>query len=309
MFVRVPLISSVYWICLGFKRLLTGIKHTCEIDLTEKCNLNCSHCYFFADGKDKTKEDFSLEIWAERFAELYRKGIRKILFVGGEPALRLDVLELADSIFPVLHVITNGIIKIPVSFNHILFLSIDGNEETNDRIRGIGTFGELIKNYKNDPRVIVNMTLSDDNYKELESVVKLSLNNRFSGVTCNIYCCDTDYDDSYEKFIPIGTQEKIVEEIDRVKKIYPAQLLFTKNMVDWYKYPDHTKKCYWRGNVDHYDVDFNRRTCFVNSPDCARCGCYAGAFSSVADKPFGIIIYSIKCLINRITRLFRKKTH
>ena len=307
MFVRVPLISSVYWICLGFKRLFTGIKHTCEIDLTEKCNLNCSHCYFFADGKDKTKEDFSLEIWAERFAELYRKGIRKILFVGGEPALRLDVLELADSIFPVLHVITNGIIKIPVSFNHILFLSIDGNEETNDRIRGAGTYRKLIDNYKNDSRVIVNMTLSGENYKELESVVRLSIKNRFSGVACNIYSCDKEYDNQYEEFIPSGVHKKIVEEIERVKKIYPAQLLFTKSMVAWYKNLNHISKCYWRENVDHYDVDFNRRTCFVNSPDCAICGCYAGAFSSVADKPFGIMIYSIKCLTNRITRLLKKQ--
>lgn len=307
MFVRLPFISSIYWISLGFKRIFTGIKHTCEIDLTEECNLACSHCYFFADGKDRTKEDLSLDTWSKRFAELYKTGIRKILFVGGEPALRLDVLELADSIFPVLHVITNGTIKIPVSFNHILFLSIDGNEETNDRIRGEGTFRKLIENYKNDPRVIVNMTLLGENYRELESVVQLSIKSRFSGVACNIYCCDRVYDDQYGEFIPTGIHQKIVEEIERVKKIYPAQLLFTKSMVDWYKYPDHTKKCYWRENVDHYDVNFNRRTCFVNSPDCARCGCYAGAFSNVADKPFGIMMYSIKCLINRITRLFRKK--
>ena len=306
MLIRFPLISSFYRIYLGLKRVFAGVKHTCEIDLTDNCNLACSHCYFFSGRDHEKKKELPLDVWAERFSRLYAEGIRKILFVGGEPALRIDVLELADSIFPILHVITNGTIKIPASFNHTLFLSIDGMEETNDKIRGAGTFRKLIENYRNDSRVIINMTLSAENYNELEDVVKLSVKNRFSGVACNIYCCDIDYNDQYEKFIPAGIHQKIVQEIKRMNRMFPAQLLFTNSMIDWYEHPDHTASCCWRKNVDHYDVEFNRRKCFVDEPDCARCGCYAGAFSSVANNPLEIFIYSTKFLVNRITRLFRK---
>ena len=303
---RLPLASSVYWIYLGLKRIFTGVKHTCEIDLTNNCNLACLHCYFYEEEKSRKNEELPLKIWAKRFSELYAEGIRKILFVGGEPALRLDILELADSIFPVLHVITNGTIKIPNSFKHILFLSIDGMEETNDRIRGAGTFRKLLENYKNDPRVIINMTLSIENYKELEDVVKLSIKNRFAGVVCNIYCCTTDCNDQYKKFLPGDIHLKIIKEIRRIKKRFPAQLLFTGSIINWYKQPDHTASCYWRENVDHYNVHFKRRTCFMDEPDCSRCGCYAGAFSSIANKPLELAVYLTKYLINRTTRLFRK---
>ena len=113
MFVRIPIINSIYWFLLGLKRILTGRKHTCEIDVTNKCNQSCRHCYFYGGGKTPEEKEISIEVWEDRFKQLYEQGIRKVLLVGGEPALRLDVLNLADKIFPVLHVITNGIIKIP----------------------------------------------------------------------------------------------------------------------------------------------------------------------------------------------------
>lgn len=307
MFVRLPFISSVYWFLLGLKRVIKGTKHTCEIDLTDKCNLSCSHCYFFAN-KTATfgKQDIELEVWAERLKKLYSQGIRKVLFVGGEPALRLDVLELADSIFPVLHVITNGTLKIPKSFCHTFFVSMDGTEKTNDKIRGRGTFKKIIENYNNDRRVIINMTLLSENYTELEDVVKIAVTNRLGGVACNLYCNESAEGSDYDKFIHAGDHKKIIAEIKRVKKIYPAQLLFTKSIIDWYEHPDHRNSCYWREKVDHYDVDFNRRTCFMPNPDCSRCGCYAGAFSVLADNPIELTTYWLMHLFNLTSRLFRK---
>lgn len=248
-----------------------------------------------------------IEEWEGRFKKLYMSGIRKILFVGGEPALRIDVLELADKMFPVLHVITNGTIKIPRSFNHTLFVSIDGTAATNDKIRGKGTFASVIENYRNDPRVIVNMTLFAENYSELEDVVKLAVANRFSGIACNIFCSDSADSDQYSNFIPVGVHGKIIQELKRVHKLFPSQFLFSKSIIAWFEKPDHRDTCYWREKVDHYDVDFKRRTCFMEHPDCARCGCYAGAFSTVAGKPWEILIYSSKFFLNRLTRLFRSK--
>jgi len=36
-----------------------------------------------------------------------------MLLMGGEPTLRQDVIEFAYHKFPVIHIISNGIIKIP----------------------------------------------------------------------------------------------------------------------------------------------------------------------------------------------------
>ena len=76
-------------------------------------------------------------------------------------------------------------------------------------------------------------------------------------------------------------------------------------MIDWYAHPDQRQSCFWREKVDHFDADFNRRTCFTYKPDCARCGCYGGAFSSLADKPLENILYISKHFYNRFSRFLR----
>src|SRR4030042_1791846 len=120
--------------------------------------------------------------WKNSFRELYKSGIRNILLVGGEPTLRIDVLMLAHRIFPFVYAITNGTIKIPEEFNHRLYASIDGSQKTNDSLRGRGVFSRVMKNFSGDKRVVVNMTITMDNYKELEDVIKIAKENGFNGV-------------------------------------------------------------------------------------------------------------------------------
>ncbi|MBN1864353.1 MAG: SEL1-like repeat protein [Victivallales bacterium] len=284
---RLPFFRDLYWLSLGLRRVLLRVPHTCEMDLTSRCNLRCSHCYTRQNpGRvpDEYPEVPAAE-WERRMRLLHSRGIRRVLFVGGEPALRLDILDIADDIFPVLMVITNGTIRIPTSFRHILFVSIDGDKDTNDAIRGEGVFDKVMENYQGDPRVILNMTLHQYNYKQLEKVVAISLEKKLSGCSCNIFCSSRDNTEDYDKFIPGDTRSRIIDEIRRVAAVFPNQLLLTPSMVSWFEHPDHSGKCQWRENVLHYDADFARRTCFIQNPDCRKCGCYAGAFSSIAYKP------------------------
>ena len=116
--------------------------------------------------------------------------------VGGEPALRIDVLLVADKVFPLVSVITNGTTKIPEEFNNRLFVSIDGSQKTNDSIRGKGVFSKVMKNYSGDKRVVINMTVTRENYQELEDVVKISKEKGFNGVVCNICAGGTDVSSS-----------------------------------------------------------------------------------------------------------------
>ncbi len=299
---RLPLLRNIYWAFLGLRRVLLGIPHTCEIDLTSRCNLSCTHCYL-RHASACFSMDFaepSVAEWERRMLELHSKGIRKVLLLGGEPALRLDILDVADSIFPVIMVITNGTIKIPGSFKHILFVSIEGDKETNDAIRGEGIFDKVFENYQGDPRVILNMTLHLQNYKQLENVVALSVRKRLSGCSCNIFCSSRDNPEEYESFVPGDTRQKMIDEIRRVRAIYPSLLLFTRSMIKWFEHPDHSTKCHWRDTALHYDANFASRTCFIQNPDCSRCGCYAGAFSSLAYKPLESLCFYFKILFPRL---------
>ena len=269
-------ILHLFW--LELKRVIFGVKYFAEVDVTDNCNLRCNHCYHFHGKDDFKKQELSLSVWKKRFNELYRSGIRGILLVGGEPALRIDVLMLADRIFPYVYVITNGTIKIPKEFNHRLYVSIDGNQETNDSIRGDSVFSRIIKNYSGDKRVIINMTLTRDNYKELEDVTKTAKKNGFGGVVCNICVGRNEF--ASLMVVRKGDRKKIVKELERVKTLCSKDLLFTKTMIKWYEYPDHRDHCYWGDEVLHFDVSWKRRKCFGYNPDCSNCGCLAGAFQS-----------------------------
>jgi len=267
-----------YFAWLELKRVIFRVKYFAEVDVTDNCNLRCKHCYHFHGKTDLKTQEISLQVWEKRFNELYKSGIRGILLVGGEPALRIDVLLLADKVFPYVYVIINGTIKIPEEFNHRLFVSIDGSRKTNDSIRGKGVFSKVMKNYSGDKRVVINMTIMRENYKELEDVVKIAKENGFNGVVCNICAGGTNISSPF--VIRRKERETIIRELKRVKKLYPKDFLLSKAMIKWYEYPDHRDSCHWGDEVLHFDVSWNRRRCFGNNADCSNCGCGTGSFQS-----------------------------
>lgn len=273
----IPLL--VIW--LELKRVFLKKKFIAEIDVTENCNLRCKHCYHFHGKKEFVKDEISLQEWEKRLTELYDNGIRMVMLVGGEPALRSDVLMKAESLFPYVSIITNGTIKVPDKFHSRLYISIDGNEKTNDAIRGKGVFSKIIENYSGDDRVVINMTIMKSNYKELEDVIRISKKHKFQGVVCNLYTPGIEY--KGPDFIEDNTRKKIIHELKRMKSKYPDIFLMSRSMINWYEYPDHRNKCYWGDNAMHFDVSWKKRRCFAKA-DCSNCGCLAGTLQNPLKK-------------------------
>lgn len=265
-----------YFLWLEVKRVIFRKKYFAEIDITDNCNLRCRHCYHFHGKSDFKSQELPLSVWEKRFSDLHNSGVRAVMLVGGEPALRPDVLMLADKVFPIVYVITNGTIKVPDDFNHRLFVSVDGTPKTNDFIRGKNSFTRLIQNYSKDKRVIINMTLTSNNYKELEEVTAIAEKNGFDGVVCNV--CSGIIDCDANLFVDDRT--KLIQEMRRVKQLHPKRFLMTKSMIKWYENPDHTKWCAWGSETLHLDVFWKKRRCFTNNADCSNCGCFAGAFQT-----------------------------
>lgn len=276
----------LYLFFLEIKRILLKTKYQAEFDLTDNCNLKCEHCYHFNNPpKVLKKDETSIDIWEERFNQLYEKGIRFVLLGGGEPALRRDAIELACQKFPIVHVITNGQIKISEKFeNLIIFLSLDGSREKSDAIRGKGSFERAINNYSGDGRVIINMTLMVDNYTDLEKVIKIAKENFFRGVVCNFYNSNKNHDP-----LIMNKNERAIaiQELRRVKKIHPRHFLLTKAMIDWYAKTNHEGYCYWGDEVLHFDSFWKSRRCF-SGLNCANCGCFAGSLQSPVSSFFYI---------------------
>ena len=116
--------------------------------IASQCNLYCKGCYARANeacGKD-THEELTAEKWEQIFREASNLGISFILLAGGEPLMRMDILQAAalfqNIIFPVF---TNGTLfdeKALKLFyfkrNLIPILSLEGNSVQTDARRGEG---------------------------------------------------------------------------------------------------------------------------------------------------------------------------
>jgi Fe-coproporphyrin III synthase len=262
---------------LEIKRLILGTIYLAEFDVTDDCNLRCKHCYHFRAKKTHNYNQLPIEQWETKFKELHKKGIRRILLIGGEPALRLDVIETASRIFPYIDICSNGTIKVPDFYKQKIFVSIDGDQETHDDIRGTGAYKKILSNYHGDNRVVISMTITNNNYNTIEKVIDIAIENNMIGVSCDVYTPAPGKSDNDPMIISPEIRKEIVEELVRLKKKYPYHLLMSNAAIEWYKNPDHSNKpCYWRSASVHFNTQLKEKPA-CDYYDCSNCGHFAGA--------------------------------
>ncbi|MCX5726057.1 MAG: radical SAM protein [Candidatus Saganbacteria bacterium] len=258
------------------------------IDITDRCNLRCAHCYHSEYLKTTQAEDISFPEWERRFNYFRANGFKMIYFLGGEPALRQDVLLKANEIFPYIGLITNGTIKIDERFDHSLIVSLDGGREINDALRGKGVFDTVLKNYSGDKRAVLNMVITKKNIGEIPVIMQIGKFMKIKGVSFNIYTPNVGEDNG---FIPDkNDREEILYLLHEELRNNGKYLLFTKGMINSLVRGDHTRWCTCRSLGLHFDVNLNARRCFARQVDCKRCGCY---LSSV-ENPILTLITSKK---------------
>lgn len=95
-------------------------------EITSRCNLNCEHCYWMKSLD--SKDELSDEQWREVFIEHKSRGVAFAFLTGGEPSLRLNVIDLVDRVFNDLSIASNGVIKIPEHIKRRIFNKISQGE-------------------------------------------------------------------------------------------------------------------------------------------------------------------------------------
>lgn len=123
------------------------------------CNLNCVHCYTDFRRRPYSDELSNAEAQA-MIDDLAGFGAPGLLFSGGKPLMREDVLELVDyarqlGIRPVLS--TNGTLITPAVAGRMkragltcVGISLDGTGEVEDRFRGRkGAFETAMEGFRN----------------------------------------------------------------------------------------------------------------------------------------------------------------
>lgn len=145
--------------------------------LTDKCNLQCSYCRGRFDDEPASCEgnnqpaDFEVGI-TSLCSFLEQDPGAVVIFYGGEPLLRTDLVEKFTQELPVkrflLH--TNGTLLDQPDHDTLssiekILLSIDGGKKCTDANRGIGTYDRVIKNVEKirnegyDGEIVARMTV------------------------------------------------------------------------------------------------------------------------------------------------------
>ncbi len=141
---------------------------TAYVNLTILCNYTCKHCYTGIAGP-KRRNEMTIEEFTKAFKKMAEYGIKNIIFLGGEPQLRVDFLDILDAavyFFNNVTVETNGSIMNPVLIEHVRYLrkqgydnlqfftSIEGaTDEENELIRDKGALEAakvMIRHFKNN---------------------------------------------------------------------------------------------------------------------------------------------------------------
>ncbi|MBF0504461.1 MAG: radical SAM protein [Candidatus Omnitrophica bacterium] len=119
--------------------------------ITDICNQRCTHCGIHTVNQ-KIKELTTQEI-KKNIDDLCSLGVEWFRFLGGEPLLRRDLKELIDHVSitrgKIAEIVTNGINidKKMDALENLYFvgISIEGNKENHERIRGKDSFEKAEK--------------------------------------------------------------------------------------------------------------------------------------------------------------------
>jgi 12,18-didecarboxysiroheme deacetylase len=156
-------------------------------NVTKACNLRCIHCYAKADNKPHPEELTTQEGMA-LLEDLAQFGVPVVLFSGGEPLVRSDILDLIRKAVELgmrAVLSTNGVLideslakelkKIGLSY---VGISLDGWKEVHDRFRGVkGCFDKVISAIENCKKegikVGLRFTINKLNAQEIPKVFDL----------------------------------------------------------------------------------------------------------------------------------------
>jgi MoaA/NifB/PqqE/SkfB family radical SAM enzyme len=259
------------------------------VNVTNRCNLECTHCFVFRDENPNASVDKMDDATMLRRLEALRDrhGIRTMLFMGGEPMVRRKLVLEAMELFEQSSIVTNGTYGIPCAPGRLVTVSLDGPREENDAIRGLGVFDRVEKSIRERDRddgtiVMLQMAITKQNAPSIERFVEAVADWPVDGVAFSFYVPRA----GEHSGLAWDTNEERDPVIDRaiaLKRRYPDLVkanVDTLELMNSDRCDDYTgDHCALKSMLPLYVGDggvFERTfCCYGNDVDCDRCGAYA----------------------------------
>ena len=193
--------------------------------VTDRCNLKCKHC----SVNNITSIMHPYVQIKKEMQTLYDMGTRILFFCGGETFLWRDgdltvrdlVIEAKRMGFMIVNVVTNGTQPIDLPEADLILLSLDGDRERHNAIRG-NTFDTIMENVKNATadNICFYMAINQINKDAVRDVCQIAKDtNNVRAVSFNFH---TPYPDTRNLFLSKDEKQKIADTIlQMMDKGYP----------------------------------------------------------------------------------------
>ncbi len=215
--------SFLYLAKFGLKTILFDLKKPIlgTIILTDKCNLACKHC----SVNNITAVIHPYEKILGEMKTLYDMGVRILFFCGGETFMWQDgektlrdlVIEAKKMGFMIVNTVTNGTHKIDLPEADLILLSLDGDREKHNEIRG-NTYDTIMQNINEatSDNICFYMAINQINKDTIKDVcIRARDMKNVRAVSFNFH---TPYPDTKELELSIKEKEECCNVISEMMK-------------------------------------------------------------------------------------------
>lgn len=220
--------SFAYLAAFGVKTILFRQKKPIlgTVIVTDKCNLKCKHC----SVNNITAVVHPYKQIKNEMQQLYDMGVRILFFCGGETFLWKDgdktlrdlVIEAKEMGFLIVNVVTNGTYPRDLPEADLILLSLDGDKEKHNIIRG-DTYDLIMKNIINatSDNICFYMAINQINKDAVKHVCRTARDTKnVKAVSFNFH---TPYPDTKELTLTKEEKEKCCKDIkDMIKEKCPV---------------------------------------------------------------------------------------
>ena len=278
---------------------------TVSLTVTNRCNLKCVYCYGSYFNRDI--EDFPTEFWLNLIDELHAMGTKLVHLEGGEPLLRKDIGEIISYVKDkgmICRMNSNGYL-VPARIQEIkrldsLCISLDGDEESNDKNRGVGCYKKaldaIIVAKKNRLPVLSSTVLTQNNVDcgAIEHILSLAREIGFGAQFNFLYEQTTDNtDDPACRVKEEAIKNAINKLIDYKRKGWPVfySMATYNNALNWpvsYEVRKFTSKKPGPKEFPHIPCYMGKLMCFVDGDGKVYpCGEHIGKFPALSIQDVG----------------------
>ncbi|MBQ2901809.1 MAG: radical SAM protein [Agathobacter sp.] len=191
------------------------------IIVTDKCNLSCKHC----SVNNITAVVHPYTQMRKEMQQLYDLGVRILFFCGGETFLWKDgdktirdlVIEAKEMGFLIVNVVTNGTYPIDLPEADLILLSLDGDRERHNIIRG-DTYDKIMENiaHATADNICFYMAINQINKDAVAHVCRTARDTKHvRAVSFNFH---TPYPDTKELALSVEEKQKICDTIVQMRK-------------------------------------------------------------------------------------------